>query len=108
MHWAFGNITESYAVDVSQLQKEFDGMKKLKGIKKIISFGGWSFSTDHDTFPIFREGTTATNRATFAKNVVKFVNDNNLDGVDFDWVSTPSKLPILHEMLTSHHRNTPG
>lgn len=51
----------------------------------IFSFGGWSFSTDADTLPIFRQGVTPENRQLFATNVVKFINDNNLDGVDFDW-----------------------
>ena len=54
----------------------------LTGVKRILSFGGWSFSTDQDTYPIFREGVTAANRATFISNVVIFVNLYKLDGVD--------------------------
>jgi chitinase len=63
----------------------FEDFKKLVGVKKIMSFGGWSFSTSADTAPIFREGVTPTERLTFANNVVKFASDNNLDGLDFDW-----------------------
>lgn len=63
----------------------FEDFKKLTGVKKIMSFGGWSFSTDYDTFPIFRQGVTAAQRQTFATNVAKFAVDNNLDGLDFDW-----------------------
>lgn len=32
-----------------------------------------------------RQGVTPGNRQKFADNIVKFVVDNNLDGVDFDW-----------------------
>lgn len=53
--------------------------------KKILSFGGWSFSTDHDTSPIFASGVSDTNRELFAINVVQFLVDNKLDGLDFDW-----------------------
>ena len=63
----------------------FDEFKKLIGVKKIMSFGGWSFSTEADTAPIFRDGVTSAQRLTFANNVVRFAIDNNLDGLDFDW-----------------------
>ena len=54
-------------------------------MKRILSFGGWSFSTDQDTSPIFQQGVTEQNRATFISNLVNFVSDNGLDGLDFDW-----------------------
>lgn len=72
-------------VDISGLQTEFTDFKALTGVKRILSFGGWSFSTDYDTFPIFRQGVTAGQRQTFANNVASFIVDNGLDGVDFDW-----------------------
>jgi chitinase len=53
--------------------------------KKILSFGGWSFSTDYDTSPIFATGVSDANRELFATNVVQFLKDNKLDGLDFDW-----------------------
>ena len=83
---------------MGKLQPMFEDFKKLTGVKKIISFGGWSFSTEADTFPIFREGVTAAQRQTFANNVVKFVVDNNLDGVDFDW-EYPGKSISLYSLL---------
>jgi len=46
---------------------------RIQRFKRILSFGGWSFSTDTDTYPIFRQSVTATNRETFANNVVQFV-----------------------------------
>jgi GH18 family chitinase len=56
-----------------------------KGVKKILSFSGWSFSTDHDTAPIFGSSVSEANREKFADNVVRFLRANNLDGLDFDW-----------------------
>lgn len=55
------------------------------GPKRIISFGGWDFSTGPNTYHIFRDGVTDANRNTLARNIAQFVLDNNLDGVDIDW-----------------------
>jgi GH18 family chitinase len=84
-HFAFGDISKAFEVQLGKLQPMFEDFKKLGGVKKILSFGGWSFSTEADTFPIFRDGVTPAERLTFAENVVKFAIDNNLDGLDFDW-----------------------
>lgn len=70
-HFAFGSISTDFEVQLNELQDMFDDFKAIKGVSRIISFGGWSFSTDHDTFPIFREGVTAEERQTFANNVAK-------------------------------------
>ena len=35
--------------------------------------------------PIFATGVTDANRELFATNVVQFLKDNKLDGLDFDW-----------------------
>ncbi|KAK2788072.1 hypothetical protein FQN52_006909 [Onygenales sp. PD_12] len=85
IHFAFGDITKDFKVDVSKVQVQFDNFVALTGIKRVLSFGGWSFSTELDTFPIFREGVTDANRQSFADEVVKFIQDHNVDGVDFDW-----------------------
>lgn len=85
VHFAFGGITSDYNVDLGDVNSTFAEFVKRTDFKRILSFGGWSFSTDLDSFPIFREGVTAAQRQTFANNVVAFVNEWNLDGVDFDW-----------------------
>ena len=85
IHFAFGNITSDYRIDVSGAQAQFDLMKSMTGIKRIISFGGWAFSTEAPTYNIFRSGVTAENRALLATNVYNFVTEHGLDGVDFDW-----------------------
>lgn len=86
VHFAFGGISDDWDVDVSAVQDDFDYFAQMPGdFKKIISFGGWSFSTSQDSYPIFRQGVQKANRQTFAKNVVAFVKKHNLDGADFDW-----------------------
>ncbi|OJJ85483.1 uncharacterized protein ASPGLDRAFT_73421 [Aspergillus glaucus CBS 516.65] len=75
-------------VDVSSVKDEFDDFKKYSspGKKpKVLSFGGWSFSTDLDSYAIFRKGVTDDQCSLFASNVAKFADDNDLDGLDFDW-----------------------
>ncbi|KAJ5195437.1 uncharacterized protein N7498_008875 [Penicillium cinerascens] len=85
VHWAFANITTDWKVDVSGQQEQFDGMLKLTLIDKVLSFGGWGFSTSGYTYSILRSGVKDGNRQIFAKNVVDFITKYNLDGVDFDW-----------------------
>lgn len=84
IHYAFASISPDFQVDTLASQ-QFQDFTKASGFKKIMSFGGWSFSTSTDSFPIFRNGVTAANRLTFAQSIVKLLTNNNLDGVDFDW-----------------------
>jgi chitinase len=70
VHYAFAGITSDYQVDISNSFEEFSEFTQTTGFKKVLSFGGWSFSTDEDSFPIFREGVTDANRQTFANSVV--------------------------------------
>lgn len=86
IHFAFPDVTPgTFEIDVSKLREQFDRMKRMVGIKRIVSLGGWAFSAEAPTFTIFREAVRPENRLRFANNVVKFVNDHNLDGIDFDW-----------------------
>ncbi|WPG98092.1 glycoside hydrolase family 18 protein [Acrodontium crateriforme] len=87
IYFAFGVLSSSYVVQIPNITTvyEFNLFKQIKGAKRILSIGGWSFSTDPSTYMIFREGVTAANRMTMAINIAKFVNDNDLDGVNIDW-----------------------
>ncbi|KAH9203891.1 glycoside hydrolase superfamily [Leptodontidium sp. 2 PMI_412] len=75
----------THLISVGNLTGAFADFKALTGVKRIVSFGGCSFSTDYDTFPIFRAGVTAAQRQAVAAKVVAFVINNRLDGVGFDW-----------------------
>lgn len=52
VRFAFATITPDFEVDLGQNADQFAKFLQLKGVKRILSFGGWSFSTDQDTFPI--------------------------------------------------------
>ncbi|KAH7024909.1 uncharacterized protein B0I36DRAFT_387329 [Microdochium trichocladiopsis] len=86
IHWSFASISMTdWTVKIDDEHKQWSGFKGLKNIKKIISFGGWAFSNEQPTYDILRQAMSPTNRETFANNVVKFLKDESLDGVDFDW-----------------------
>lgn len=85
IHFAFAGISDDFDVDISEVERQFAQLKELKDVNRILSFGGWSFSTELDTYPIFRQGVTDANRQKFADNVVDFITEHDLDGVDFDW-----------------------
>lgn len=85
LHFAFATITTDYKVNISGVEAQFARFAALKGVKRILSFGGWTFSTSRDTYAIFRDAVTDANRNLFADNCVQFLLDSGLDGIDFDW-----------------------
>lgn len=87
IHFAFGTLTPDYAVQVGDelSSYQFAEFKRIKNAKKILSFGGWDFSTLPATYFIFREGVTAANRVKMATNIANFIKEHGLDGVDIDW-----------------------
>jgi GH18 family chitinase len=87
VHFAFGVLNPDYSVSTGDASStyEFNAFLRLTNVKRMLSFGGWPFSTDASTYSIFRNGVTAANRMTMATNIANFINQNNLDGVDIDW-----------------------
>ncbi|GFG26431.1 killer toxin subunits alpha/beta [Aspergillus udagawae] len=85
IHFAFADVTKDFNVDISAVKEQFDLFKGMSGVKKIISFGGWDFSTMPGTFNILREAVKPANRDIFQRNLIAFVNEHNLDGIDLDW-----------------------
>jgi hypothetical protein len=45
VHFAFAATTNDFQVDLSAVQDQFDKFVNLEGFKRILSLGGWSFST---------------------------------------------------------------
>ncbi|KEZ43542.1 hypothetical protein SAPIO_CDS4454 [Scedosporium apiospermum] len=56
----------------------------MTGVKRVISFGGWTDSTSGGRSFILR-GAISTGREQFARNVVDFIIQHDLDGLDIDW-----------------------
>jgi len=102
IHWAFANVdTSGWKVQINDTFKQWDGFKR-QPLKRIISFGGWGYSTEPGTYDILRQAMSPANRNTFATNIAKFLTDEGIDGVDFDWeypgVSNDSPL-VTNECL---------
>lgn len=68
VHFAFANITSDYKVSVQ------------------------------DTYTILCEAVKPANREAFANEVVRFVKDHDLDGVDFDWEYPGVSAPTIHNL----------
>lgn len=87
IHFAFGKITPDLEVDMGgDIAEQFEKFVQLKGVKRIVSFGGWADSTDPDKFWIWRDAVeTQDNRIRLAENLVKLVEEYDLDGIDLDW-----------------------
>lgn len=99
LHFGFADISSDYKISINDKSTnyQFLNFKHISGPKRIISFGGWDFSTQADTYQILRQGTNAANRKKLATNIANFVNENNLDGVDIDW-EYPSVCTALCEI----------
>jgi chitinase len=85
IHLSFAVVSTSFALDVSAIQNQFDAFVAMSGFKKVISVGGWSFSTDPGTYSIFRNAVAPGNVDTFVANIVSFMDEYQLDGIDIDW-----------------------
>lgn len=83
MHYAFVNINSDFSIDDSKIKaSDFLNLN----MKRVASFGGWDFSTNPSTYKIFRNIVSSSgNREKFATNVVNFLKDYDLDGIDLDW-----------------------
>lgn len=98
IHFSFAEVTFDFQVDVLSISGSFKAFVAQTGFKKVLSFGGWSFSTSAGSYAIFREGVTDANRLRFAQSVVAVVADNNLDGKMPNPCSTePIELTSLHQ-----------
>lgn len=70
-HFAFGGITYDFQIDMSAVQGPFQQFRIMTGAKRIVSFGGWAFSTQQSTFNILRTAVNSANRVQFANTVAQ-------------------------------------
>ncbi|KAM7210947.1 carbohydrate-binding module family 24 protein [Rhypophila decipiens] len=85
IHWAFGDIDPNgWKPAIKDGKSQWEDFKKLTDVKKILSLGGWAFSTEPATYNIIRQAILQ-NRELFATNLAQFVKDEGLDGIDIDW-----------------------
>lgn len=89
IHFAFASIMCDFQINIGGAQDKFDQFKSLTGIKKIISFRSWAFSTELNTSRILREATKSGNRARFIGNLLSFVATHDLDGISIGSILGP-------------------
>ncbi|OKL55218.1 hypothetical protein UA08_09514 [Talaromyces atroroseus] len=86
VHMGFATINPDWSINTTDIDPQLPYLEDLQGVKKILSIGGWSFCTDPSTYMIFRDVVASeSSRSTLVNNIVTYMNDNNLDGVDIDW-----------------------
>ncbi|KAJ6142824.1 bacteriodes thetaiotaomicron symbiotic chitinase [Penicillium samsonianum] len=107
LNYAFAYINPStfqiMTMDAATPVSLFDDLAALKltkaDLKIFVSIGGWTFSDNNmATQAVFGNiAKSSTNRQTFAKNVLSFLNEYGFDGVDIDCCSKSfvalSKIP---------------
>jgi GH18 family chitinase len=87
IHFSFATINADYSINTSMIDDQLPTFQELTGdVKKIVSIGGWDFSTGASTYSIFRDVVSSeTSRQTLVTNVINFLDEYDLDGVDWDW-----------------------
>lgn len=86
IHYSFITLNKDFSINIDEVADQLPLFRGMVGIKKIVALGGWAFSTDPSSYTIFRDAVSSQiNRQTLISNVVKFLDDYNLDGIDWDW-----------------------
>jgi chitinase len=85
IHFAFATINMDYTLNITAIEGQLPFFSALTGVKRILSIGGWDFSTSPSTYNIFREAVTSANRGTLIQSVADVLETYDLDGVDWDW-----------------------
>jgi chitinase len=86
IHMSFATLNTDFSFNISSIEEQMDSFINLEGVKRVVTVGGWSFSTDASTYDIFREAvSTSANRDTLVTNTIDFLNTYDLDGINWDW-----------------------
>src|SRR5690242_15360729 len=85
IHWGFAEIdSTTFKVILKDDHKQWAAFKNLTNVKRIVSFGGWAYSTENPGASIIRNAIL-NNRQVFAANLAQFAKDEGIDGIDIDW-----------------------
>ncbi|MET3124029.1 GH18 family chitinase [Oxalobacteraceae bacterium GrIS 2.11] len=81
----YGIVSADDAADYYQLIELYKAKQRYPYLKVVLSFGGWT-NDNQSVFPdINFEKMDESQRAIFAENAAKLVNQLGLDGIDIDW-----------------------
>lgn len=85
IHWSFAEIDPTtFKVIIKDEHKQWTAFKNLQNVKRIVSFGGWAYSTENPGASIIRSAIIG-NRDLFATNLAEFAKAEGIDGIDIDW-----------------------
>jgi len=81
------------------LYREFNNLKSSNaGLKTLVAVGGWNL--DQTLFS--KVSSTKGARKTFARSVVRFLQQHDFDGLDLDW-----EYPVTRQGTPEDHDNYP-
>lgn len=85
IHMSFATLNADMTFNISTVESQMEDFAALDDVKRIITVGGWDFSTGSN-YEIFREAfSESANRASLVDNTIAFLKEWDLDGVDWDW-----------------------
>ncbi|KAL3475669.1 glycoside hydrolase superfamily [Aspergillus californicus] len=106
VHWGFATINSTFHIGVNDTFGQWEDFLALEGVNRIVSFGGWGYSINSANYDVLREAMAPENVDTFIVNIMSFIVENGLDGVDFDWeYPGASDVPSLSLGLLSDGPN---
>ncbi|KAF4547344.1 putative glycosyl hydrolases family 18 protein 4 [Elsinoe fawcettii] len=86
IHYSFAKLKpDSFEVDITDIEDDFYAFVEMRDFKRILTFGGWAFSTSPDSYSIFRSMVKPENIDRATSTIANFVVQHDLDGVDIDW-----------------------
>ncbi|KAL2814551.1 hypothetical protein BDW59DRAFT_167109 [Aspergillus cavernicola] len=60
IHMSFATLNSDFSFNISTIKEQMADFAVLDGVKRIISVGGWDFSTNPSTYTIFRNAVSAS------------------------------------------------
>ncbi|KAI9374889.1 glycoside hydrolase superfamily [Aspergillus egyptiacus] len=106
IHWAFATINSTFHIGINDTYQQWPDFLALDGVKRIISFGGWGYTINAATYDVLRQAMMPENVDSFIANIMSFVEESGMDGVDFDWeYPGASDLPSVSVGLSSDGPN---
>ncbi|KAL4907196.1 hypothetical protein BDW74DRAFT_175978 [Aspergillus multicolor] len=71
IHMSFATLNSDFSFNISTIEEQMDDFAALGNVKRVITIGGWDFSTDVGTYTIFHNAmSTNTNRQALVSSTI--------------------------------------